>query len=83
MIPDGLVIVECEEAITGRATGQLVMDALTDSVISQKPELIGQPYVAPDSRAVVTIDRSAEGVTVVIQEITGSLYFNQRYQLNN
>ncbi|KAF6205139.1 hypothetical protein GE061_019306 [Apolygus lucorum] len=68
----GLVVVQCEEAVTGRPTGQLVLDALTDSVISQKPELIGQPYVAPDSRAVVTIDRGSEGVTVVIQEIADS-----------
>ncbi|XP_073991305.1 follistatin-related protein 5-like isoform X2 [Rhodnius prolixus] len=66
----GLVMVECEEAITGRATGQLVMDALTDSVVSQKPELLGKPYVAPNSRTVVTIDRGLEGVTLVVQQIT-------------
>ncbi|XP_014287301.1 follistatin-related protein 5 isoform X2 [Halyomorpha halys] len=68
----GFMIVECEEAVTGKATGQLVMDALTDTVIIQHVELLGKPYVAPDSRAVVTIDKSLQGVTLVVQQITDS-----------
>ncbi|KAL1123314.1 hypothetical protein AAG570_002400 [Ranatra chinensis] len=66
----GIVILECEEAVTGRSTGQLVLDALTDTVIGQKPELQGRPYVSPNSRHVVTIDRSNLGVTLVVQQIT-------------
>lgn len=69
------MIVECEEAVTGRATGQLVMDALTDTVIIQHVELMGKPYVAPDSRTVVTIDKSLQGVTLVVQQITGTFTY--------
>lgn len=68
----GLMMIECEEAVSGRGMGQLVMDALTDTVISQRLELLGRPYVSPDSRTVVTIDKAPQGVTLVVQQITES-----------
>lgn len=68
---DGFVVVACEEPVTARATGQLLLDYLTDSVISHKPALFGRPHVAPDSRVVVTLDRASDGVTLVVQEVTG------------
>ncbi|XP_059480798.1 follistatin-related protein 5-like isoform X2 [Neocloeon triangulifer] len=66
----GLVIVSCKEPMTDRPNGQMLVDYLTDSVISFKSELPGQPKVSPDSRVVVTLDRAPEGVTLVVQEIT-------------
>ncbi|XP_014246799.1 follistatin-related protein 5-like isoform X2 [Cimex lectularius] len=66
----GFVILECEEAVTGRPTGQLVMDALTDSIISQKPELTGVPKIAPNSRTIVNVYSTSTGVTLVVQSIT-------------
>ncbi|KAF4531901.1 hypothetical protein B566_EDAN000930 [Ephemera danica] len=69
----GYVVVACEEPMTGRATGQLLLDYLTDSVLSHKPALFGRPHVAPDSRVVVTLDRATDGVTLVVQEVTGKV----------
>lgn len=69
--PDGFVVVECEEPITGRATGQILLDYLTDAVISQKAGLFGRPKVSPNSRTVVTLDRGRDGVTLVVQQVTG------------
>ncbi|XP_065341205.1 follistatin-related protein 5-like isoform X2 [Cloeon dipterum] len=66
----GFVVVSCKEPISGRPNGQMLVDYLTDSVISFKSELPGQPKVSPDSRVVVTLDRAPEGVTLVVQEIT-------------
>jgi len=60
------------EPVTGKANGQMLVDYLTDSVISFKTQLTGQPKVSPDSRVVVTLDRAPEGVTLVVQQITGS-----------
>ncbi|XP_075233144.1 follistatin-related protein 5-like isoform X3 [Lycorma delicatula] len=66
----GFVIVECEEPMTGRPTGQILLDYLTDAVISQKAGLLGRPAVTPNSRVVVTLDRASDGVTLVVQQVT-------------
>ncbi|XP_043287172.1 follistatin-related protein 5-like isoform X3 [Venturia canescens] len=65
----GFVILQCEEPVTGRATGQLLLDYLTDTVLSHKPSLVGKPMVSPDSRHVVTLDKQDSGVILVVQEI--------------
>ena len=67
---DGLVIMECEEPVTRRPTGQIVMDYLTDTVLSHKVTLLGQPYVTPDSRICVTVHRERTSVTIIVQHTT-------------
>uniref|UniRef100_A0A6P7FSV5 Follistatin-related protein 5-like isoform X1 n=1 Tax=Diabrotica virgifera virgifera TaxID=50390 RepID=A0A6P7FSV5_DIAVI len=66
----GMVIMQCIEPITNRPTGQLILDYLTDSVISLKPNLPGEPYISPDSRRLVTLDTTTSGSTLIVQEIT-------------
>ncbi|XP_049811271.1 follistatin-related protein 5-like isoform X1 [Schistocerca nitens] len=66
----GYAILECEEPVTGRAAGQVLLDHLSDAVLARKPVLLGRPTVAPDSRAVVTVDHGREGVTLVVQRVT-------------
>ena len=66
---DGYVIIECEELSTGHPSGQILLDYLTDSIISQKTGLFGKPHVSPDSRITVTLDREKDGVTLVVQQI--------------
>ncbi|KAG8276434.1 Follistatin- protein 5 [Homalodisca vitripennis] len=68
----GFVVLECEEPVTGRATGQILLDYLTDAVISQKNGLFGRPMVSPNSRTVVTLDRARDGVTLVVQQVAES-----------
>lgn len=74
LFSDGFVIIECEEPMTGRPTGQILLDYLTDAVISQKAGLLGRPAVTPNSRVVVTLDRARDGVTLVVQQVTGISY---------
>lgn len=50
-----------------------MLDYLTDTVLSAKPELTGKPKISPDSRHVATIDHADDGVTLVIQKITRKL----------
>lgn len=66
---DGFVVVQCLEPVTHRATGQLLLDYITDSVVSFKPTLSGIPFVSSDARRLVTLDHTANGVTLVVQEI--------------
>lgn len=65
----GFVILGCEEPITGRPTGQVLLDYLTDSVLAHKPNILGKPAISPDSRYLVTLDKQDTGVTLVVQEI--------------
>lgn len=62
---------QCLEPVTNRPTGQLILDYLTDSVIGTKTNLPGTPFISPDSRKLVTLDRSTNGATLIVQEITG------------
>ncbi|XP_008479015.2 follistatin-related protein 5-like [Diaphorina citri] len=67
----GLVIIECE------SSGQLVLDGLTDAVVSHKFSLTGKPMLSPDSRTLLTLDnQSRHGVTLVVQHVSdGGLKF--------
>lgn len=71
---DGFVIIECEEPGTGHATGQVILDYLTDTVVNKKASVKGSPLVSPDSRVVVSIDKAADGVTLVVQQVLGGCY---------
>ncbi|KAL5232841.1 hypothetical protein ACI65C_000251 [Semiaphis heraclei] len=68
----GFVIIECEEPGTGHATGQVILDYLTDTVVNKKASVKGSPLVSPDSRVVVSIDKAADGVTLVVQQVLES-----------
>lgn len=66
----GYVILECQEPVTDRPTGQIVLDYLTDTVLAHKTALFGRPHVSPDSRHVVTLDRNNNSVIIIAQHIT-------------
>ncbi|XP_076231703.1 follistatin-like 5 isoform X1 [Calliopsis andreniformis] len=68
----GFVIIECQEPVTNRPTGQLLLDYLTDTVLGYKPTLLGRPTISPDSRHLVTLDKQDTGVTLVVQEISAN-----------
>ena len=65
------MIVECVSTST-RQTLQLVVDYLTDVVISSSA-LGGTPYVSPDSRNVVTVDPKFGRVSVTGISSDGTL----------
>lgn len=71
---------ECLEPVTNRPTGQLLLDYLTDTVVATKPNLPGVPYISPDSRKLVTLDRTESGATLIVQEITRK--FRWSFSLN-
>lgn len=73
-LPDGLVIMECEEPVTRRPTGQIVMDYLTDTVVNHKVTLLGEPYITPDSRTVVTVHRERSSITLYVQRTSGNFF---------
>ena len=66
---DGFVILSCQEPVTSRASGQLLFDQLTDSVVSAQPSLKGEPYLTPDSETCVTVDRGSSVTTVAVQRL--------------
>lgn len=68
----GYVIMECLEPITNRQSGQLLLDYLTDTVIGIKPSLPGTPFISPDARRLVTLDRTTSGATLIVQKVTAN-----------
>lgn len=69
-ILDGFIIISCTEPLTHRQTGQLVLDYITSSIISIKADLIGVPYISPDSRYVITINHRHDSVLLSVQQMT-------------
>lgn len=67
---DGFIIISCTEPVTHRQTGQLVIDYITSSIISIKADLIGVPYISPDSRYVITINHRHDSVLMSVQLVT-------------
>ncbi|CAG7822035.1 unnamed protein product [Allacma fusca] len=68
----GMIIIECREPVTGRQTGEIVFDALTDSVIHYKGDRFGKPYLSPDSRKLVTVSHDTTGTTLLVQRLTAN-----------
>lgn len=68
---DGFVFLECKEPVTRKPTGQVILDYLTDAVVSTSATLLGKPYISPDSRKLVTFNRTPSGATLIVQEIKG------------
>jgi follistatin-related protein 5 len=58
------------EPLTHRQTGQLVLDYITNSIISIKADLVGIPFVSPDSRYVITINHRHDSVLLSVQQVT-------------
>lgn len=58
-VSGGLIIVSCVDVETNLPNGQLVLDYLTDEIVSFRPSLLGKPRVAPDSQYVVTLHSPA------------------------
>lgn len=81
MFLDGYVVITCLEPITNRPQGQLLLDYLTDAVISTKSTFNGVPNISPDSRHIATVDNIQKehstqdngGVTIIVQKITRKL----------
>ena len=74
---------ECEEPVTRRPTGQIVMDYLTDTVVNHKVTLLGQPYITPDSRTVVTVHRERTSITLYVQRTSGNIDTRVLFLLGN
>lgn len=62
---------ECFEPVTNKPTGQLILDALSDSVVYYKGDRFGRPYLSPDSRKLVTVSHGSDGTTLLLLYIRG------------
>lgn len=58
------------EPVTHRKTGQLVIDYITSAIISIKADLVGVPYISPDSRYVITVNHRHDSVLLSVQQVT-------------
>lgn len=64
------MIVSCTEPTAHHPTGQIVLDTITSTIISIKADLIGIPYISPDSRHVITVSHRHDSVLISVQQVT-------------
>lgn len=64
------MIVSCTEPTAHHPTGQIVLDTITSTIISIKADLIGKPYISPDSRHVITVSHRHDSVLISVQQVT-------------
>ena len=64
-ISGGHILVKCQEGENpgGQATTQILMDLITDTPVANST-LSGTPYVSPDSRNVVNVDKETGKVSI-------------------
>lgn len=72
----GFLIIQCQTPITHQLNGQLILDQMTDSIISFNPHIRGhQSFLSPNQRFLVNIYQNETGsgivsTTVIVQEVT-------------
>lgn len=81
----GFVFVRCANPATGLSSKVLLLDYMTDTVLSQYNNLAGRIHVTPDSRKLVVLREGKHGVDLVVMRITSvglSFHFDIRSTLN-
>jgi hypothetical protein len=63
-----MVVVECKEPVTGKPSGLIILDHLSDSVVQYKPDVFGTPRVSPDSMYVVTWNHQLDDTFLIAVE---------------
>lgn len=53
-----------------RQTGQILVDYVTNAIISIKADIVGVPYISPDSRYVITVNHRHDSVLLSVQQVT-------------
>lgn len=72
----GLVIIQCQTPITHQLNGQLILDEVTDAIVSFSPHIKGdRSFISPNQEFVVNIfsNESATGhemTTIIVQEVS-------------
>lgn len=73
----GFYFVQCQSRSHLQALPQLLLDSVTDTVVSQNRNITGQPYVSPDGRYIVTPDLRLSKLVVQTVSFTGELAVSQ------
>lgn len=72
----GFLIIQCQTPVTHELNGQLILDQMTDSIISFNPHIKGhQSFLSPNQRFLVNIYQNESGsgivsTTIIVQEVT-------------
>ncbi|XP_077999166.1 follistatin-related protein 5-like [Glandiceps talaboti] len=70
----GYVVLQCiDRNKNGVAAKQMILDYLTDAVVSEMDAIKGKPYVSPDSRYIVSVDNMSGSVCVQSVSDTGHI----------
>lgn len=87
----GLVILQCQTPVTHKLNGQLILDQMTDSIISFNSHIRGsRNFLSPDHRFLITvsaIETSDSGIvpstTIIVQKVSkDGKFLNNQFPSN-
>ncbi|CAG0897541.1 unnamed protein product [Darwinula stevensoni] len=83
---NGQLVIECQDAESGKGTGQLLMDYMTETILQFKASAPGTPHVSPDSLHVVNLHREpSNSILLAVHKVTETgleFQFDVRTTLN-
>ncbi|XP_058613274.1 follistatin-related protein 4 isoform X2 [Onychostoma macrolepis] len=69
----GYYFIECQVEGRSAPSSQLLIDSVSDAVIGPNPNIDGQPFVSPDGRFVVSVDKRRGKLQVQTISFSGEL----------
>lgn len=69
----GYYFIECQVEDRSGPSSQLLVDSVSDEVIGPNPNINGQPFVSPDGRFVVSVDKQHGKLQVQTISFSGEL----------
>lgn len=78
----GYYFIECQVKNRSSPSSQLLIDSVTDAVISPNPNITGQPFVTPDGRFVVSADKRRGKLQVQTVSFQGELQLSHELDVS-
>uniref|UniRef100_A0A672REB5 Follistatin-like 4 n=1 Tax=Sinocyclocheilus grahami TaxID=75366 RepID=A0A672REB5_SINGR len=69
----GYYFIECQVEDRSAPSSQLLIDSVSDAVIGPNPNINGQPFISPDGRFVVSVDKQHGKLQVQTISFSGEL----------
>ncbi|RXN36368.1 follistatin-related 4-like protein [Labeo rohita] len=69
----GYYFIECQAEDRSAPSSQLLIDSVSDAIIGPNPNISGQPFISPDGRFVVSVDKGSGKLQVQTVSFSGEL----------
>ncbi|XP_055053162.2 follistatin-related protein 4 isoform X1 [Misgurnus anguillicaudatus] len=78
----GYFLIECQAKNRSGPNWQLLIDGVTDAVIGPNPDIGGRPFVSPDGRIIVSMDKRRGKLQVQTVSYQGELQLSHKLNIS-